>query len=78
MAHQIHQNSIPPQRSRATQSKPTHNQQTCRCKNRKFHGGRFIGHRCPAPTLGSADGLCAWCRKGHPDHSHHDEARAKH
>jgi len=40
----------------------------CRCTHGTFHKGR-----CGAPTLKSRDGLCTWCRKRHPDHSHHNE-----
>lgn len=57
----------------AGKEKLTHTQQTCKCKNGKFHKSRgFLkGRKCGAPTLGAKDGLCSWCRKGHPDHSHH-------
>lgn len=77
MKHSTHQNQTKSETPKATQPTQTHSQTQCSCRNKKFHRGRFLGKRCPAPTLGSKDGLCTWCRNGHPHRDHHDETRQK-
>ena len=57
---------------KSSTQQPIPSDQKCRCNT-----GKHRGHKCRGKHLGDPSGMCAYCRKGHKNQTHHHEEGSK-